>query len=187
MPCISMGSGTPVLTVNALSTKLDGITPFISPVLSESRTGDRHVARYGGQGQRGKGSSRLLGAPRAHSRGQACLEWRRAFAAVEPLSIPSRAFPALCLSFNPFQAHISGQPHAGGTEYPDPRRLSIPSRAVSTVSRACPRWSADASPSFNPFQGLYVFASGAPLRQPSSPFALSIPSRPAPAVSPVEL
>src|SRR5262245_33375660 len=32
-----MGSGTPVLTVNALSTKLDGITPFISPVLLESQ------------------------------------------------------------------------------------------------------------------------------------------------------
>ena len=37
MPCISMDSGSPVLTVNALSTKLDGITPFISLVLSESQ------------------------------------------------------------------------------------------------------------------------------------------------------
>jgi hypothetical protein len=36
IPCISMGSGTPVLTVNVLSIKLDGIAPFISPVLSES-------------------------------------------------------------------------------------------------------------------------------------------------------
>src|SRR5712691_8321986 len=36
MPCISMGSETPVLPVNALSIKLDGITPFISPMLSES-------------------------------------------------------------------------------------------------------------------------------------------------------
>ena len=39
MPCISMSSGSPVLTVNALSTKLDGITPCISPVLSESQWG----------------------------------------------------------------------------------------------------------------------------------------------------
>src|SRR5882762_4661481 len=39
MPCISMGSETPVLPVNALSIKLDGITPFISPMLSESRVG----------------------------------------------------------------------------------------------------------------------------------------------------
>ncbi len=31
-----MGSETPVLPVNALSIKLDGITPFISPMLSES-------------------------------------------------------------------------------------------------------------------------------------------------------
>ncbi len=31
------GFWNPVLAVNALSTKLDGITPFISPVLSESR------------------------------------------------------------------------------------------------------------------------------------------------------
>ena len=37
IPCISMGSGIPVLTVNVLSIKLDGIAPFISPVLSESR------------------------------------------------------------------------------------------------------------------------------------------------------
>src|SRR6266446_5267622 len=36
MPCLSMGSETPVLPVNALSIKLDGITPFISPMLSES-------------------------------------------------------------------------------------------------------------------------------------------------------
>jgi predicted nucleic acid-binding protein len=36
MPCISMGSETPVLPVKALSIKLDGITPFISPMLSES-------------------------------------------------------------------------------------------------------------------------------------------------------
>src|SRR5262249_58894386 len=36
IPCSSIGSGTPVLTVNALSIKLDGITPFVSPVLSES-------------------------------------------------------------------------------------------------------------------------------------------------------
>src|SRR5437870_12796047 len=36
MPCISMGSEIPVLPVNALSIKLDGITPFISPMLSES-------------------------------------------------------------------------------------------------------------------------------------------------------
>src|SRR5262245_5536896 len=36
IPCISTGSGTPVLTVNLLSIKLDGIAPFISPVLSES-------------------------------------------------------------------------------------------------------------------------------------------------------
>src|SRR6266478_2074325 len=36
MPCISMGSETPVLPVNTLSIKLDGITPFISPMLSES-------------------------------------------------------------------------------------------------------------------------------------------------------
>src|SRR5262245_3015736 len=33
IPCISMGSGTPVLTVTVLSIKLDGIAPFISPVL----------------------------------------------------------------------------------------------------------------------------------------------------------
>jgi hypothetical protein len=31
-----MGSGTSILTMNALSTKLDGIAPFISPKLSES-------------------------------------------------------------------------------------------------------------------------------------------------------
>src|SRR5262245_13335763 len=37
MPCISIGSGTPILTMNALSTKLDGIASFISPVLSESQ------------------------------------------------------------------------------------------------------------------------------------------------------
>ena len=36
MSCISMGSETPVLPVHALSIKLDGITPFISPMLSES-------------------------------------------------------------------------------------------------------------------------------------------------------
>ena len=36
MPCLSMGSETPVLPVNALSIKLDGITRFISPMLSES-------------------------------------------------------------------------------------------------------------------------------------------------------
>ncbi len=41
IPCISRGSGTPVLTVNALSIKLDGIAPFISPVLSESLRGER--------------------------------------------------------------------------------------------------------------------------------------------------
>jgi hypothetical protein len=33
MPCISMGPGIPVLTVNVLSIELDGIAPFISPVL----------------------------------------------------------------------------------------------------------------------------------------------------------
>ena len=33
-----MGFGTPILTVNTLSIKLDGIAPFISPVLSESLT-----------------------------------------------------------------------------------------------------------------------------------------------------
>src|SRR5215831_9704174 len=32
-----MGSGIPVLIVNVLSIKLDGIAPFISPVLSESQ------------------------------------------------------------------------------------------------------------------------------------------------------
>jgi hypothetical protein len=32
-----MGSGAPVLTVNTLSIKLDGITPSISLVLSESQ------------------------------------------------------------------------------------------------------------------------------------------------------
>ena len=37
MLCISMGSETPVLPVNTLSIKLDGITPFISPMLSESQ------------------------------------------------------------------------------------------------------------------------------------------------------
>jgi len=31
-----MSFGSPLLVVNALSTQLDGITPFISPVLSES-------------------------------------------------------------------------------------------------------------------------------------------------------
>src|SRR5215471_8306942 len=36
---ISMGSGIPVLTVNMLSIKLDGIAPFISPALSESHNG----------------------------------------------------------------------------------------------------------------------------------------------------
>jgi hypothetical protein len=34
MHFISIGYGSPVLTVKALSTKLDGITLFISPVLS---------------------------------------------------------------------------------------------------------------------------------------------------------
>ena len=42
IPCISMGSGTPVLTVTVLSIKLDGIAPFISPVLSESLYGHAH-------------------------------------------------------------------------------------------------------------------------------------------------
>src|SRR6266853_3266160 len=37
MPCSSMGSGSPVLAVNALSTALDGITPCLAPVLPESR------------------------------------------------------------------------------------------------------------------------------------------------------
>src|SRR6266436_9169933 len=37
MPCSSMGSGSPVLAVNALSTALDGITPCLSPVLPDSR------------------------------------------------------------------------------------------------------------------------------------------------------
>ena len=36
IPCISMGSGMPILTMNVLSIKLDGIAPFISSVLSES-------------------------------------------------------------------------------------------------------------------------------------------------------
>ena len=39
MSCISMGSETPVLPVHALSIKLDGITPFIFPMLSESLLG----------------------------------------------------------------------------------------------------------------------------------------------------
>src|SRR6266446_5566334 len=37
MPCRSMGAGSPVLAVNALSTALDGITPYLAPVLLESR------------------------------------------------------------------------------------------------------------------------------------------------------
>ena len=54
IPGISIGSGTPVLTVNALSIKLDGIAPFVSPVLSESlgvyhhaslREGSTHLPR----------------------------------------------------------------------------------------------------------------------------------------------
>ena len=36
IPCISMGSGTHVLTVTVLSITLDGIAPLISLVLSES-------------------------------------------------------------------------------------------------------------------------------------------------------
>jgi len=42
-----MGSGTPVPTVNVLSIKLDGIAPFISPVLSEShRRPDGHTPAH---------------------------------------------------------------------------------------------------------------------------------------------
>src|SRR6266849_4383825 len=37
MPCRSMGAGSPVLAVNALSTALDGITPCLAPVLPDSR------------------------------------------------------------------------------------------------------------------------------------------------------
>ena len=47
MPCISMGSETPVLPVKALSIKLDGITPFISPMLSESQLVKKEMGDHG--------------------------------------------------------------------------------------------------------------------------------------------
>src|SRR5262245_50026480 len=60
MPCISMGSGTRILTINAMSIKLDGIAPYISPKLSESLWMTQRLCRIQ------KGKPLLLRWPELH-------------------------------------------------------------------------------------------------------------------------